>query len=314
MAYTKNTAKKSNGGSVPHVLLKLSSTQISGVDRQRRKALTASKVTPVGGGDFEKRDAHHKALTTAKAGDLEKRSGHNEYCILCRDGADSYGDNTLFMCTLCPRVVCRLCLQLPPDIETKVLQEDVSFCSNKYNTVVHDACICCHIKMEPGSAYFGFYNANCLLVLDRFLPINGALKVSDPFEFAHAFLKPYYAGDGIKYLEVYYDIGTDAKLCPYHSKIWQIIKGLKNSFVWEHVIIGMSTHTNDNYGDPFTGYEDDNSKVYVSTPVNDFLEIILKPWQSIINSAQESYLWMLCCGSLVTNLDSFHGLQEAVVW
>ncbi|KAG1857787.1 hypothetical protein F4604DRAFT_1931277 [Suillus subluteus] len=302
MACTKNTAKKSNGGSAPRVLLTTSrtgKTGTSGVDAQRRKALTASKVTTVGGGDLEKRNAHHKALTAAKAtlpmggGDLDKLGGHNE---------------------------------LPPELETKVLQEDVSF-----------RCICCHIKMEQGGAYFGFYNANGLPALDRFLPINGALELSElakisaapvifkhlilvdlsvagsPLEFAHSFLKPYYTGDSIKYLDVYYDIGSDAKAAPYRSKVRNIIKGLKNSFVWERVVIGISTHTDEDFGNPFIGYEDGDTNNYLSTSVDDFLEIILQPWQTIIDHAQESYLWMLCCGSLVNNSDSFHGLQEAVV-
>jgi hypothetical protein len=203
------------------------------------------------------------------------------------------------MCALCPRVVCRLCLQLPPDIETKVLQEDVSF-----------RCICCHLKIEQSAAYFvsffvccsclidnitslqGFYKSNGLPFLDKFLSVTGALEVSaraeisaapvifihlilvdfgvagSPFEFAHSFLKPYYSGDGIKYIEVYYDIGTDVKLAPYRTHIRQIIKGLKNSFTWERVVIGLSTHTDEDFGDPFAGYGDE-SKGYVSTPVND---------------------------------------------
>ncbi|KAG1838475.1 hypothetical protein C8R48DRAFT_782389 [Suillus tomentosus] len=330
MARTKNTAKKCTGGSAPSVLLKISRVQLSGGDHQKMKALSATRgALPVGGGDLEKRNSQHEALTTTRAAtseDLEIRSAHNEYCILCRDGAEHYEDNTLFMCALCPRVVCKLCLQLPPDIETKVLQEDVSF-----------RCICCHLKMEQSAAYFGFYKSNSLPFLDKFLSVTGALEVSaraeisaapvifihlilvdfgvagSPFEFAHSFLKPYYSGDGIKYIEVYYNIGTDVKLAPYRTHIRQIIKGLKNSFTWERVVIGLSTHTDEDFGDPFAGYGDD-SKGYVSTPVNDFLDIILQPWQSIIDHAQESYLWMLCCGSLVNNLDSFHGLQEAVVW
>ncbi|KAG2111726.1 uncharacterized protein F5147DRAFT_651353 [Suillus discolor] len=305
---------------------------------QKMKALSATRgALSVGGGDLEKRNGQHEALTATRAAtseDLEIRSAHNEYCILCRDGAVHYEDNTLFM----------LCLQLPPDIETKVLQEDISF-----------RCICCHIKMEQSAAYFGFYNSNGLPFLDKFLSVTGALEVSarakisvalvifiylilvdfevaayslflvpgvsvilttvPQFEYqliseirdstwergtayelrpksfrsdpprVQPYIKPYYSGDGIKYVEVYYDIG------------------LKNSFIWERVVIGVSTHTDEDFGDPFTGYGDD-SKGHVSTLVND---------QSIIDHAQESYLWMLCCSSLINNLDSFHGLQEAVV-
>ncbi|KAG0693968.1 hypothetical protein DFH29DRAFT_1006760 [Suillus ampliporus] len=309
MARTKMTAKKSNGGSAPRVLLKASRTRVSGGQGQGKKASSTTKGTlPVGGGD------------------LEKSFVHNEFCIICRDGAERSEENTLFMCALCPRVVCKMCLQLPPDMHTKVLQEDISF-----------RCICCHIKMEQSGAYFGFYNANGLPLLDRFLAINGALEVSEqaeisaapvlfihlilvgfhpaasPFEFAHTFLKPYFADRSCQYLEIYYDIATDAKLAPYRTQVRQMIKGLGKSFTWERVVIGVSTHTDNQFGDPFTGYGDDDPKGYVSTPVNDFLEILLQPWQGIIDQAEESYLWMLCCGSVVTNSESFLGLQDAVL-
>ncbi|KAG1777143.1 hypothetical protein EV702DRAFT_1045535 [Suillus placidus] len=264
MVRIKHTAKKSNGGSVPHVILNFArATGTLGVEHQRRQALTASKATTVGGGDVEKRNACHKALSSTKA-TLPMAGGHNE---------------------------------LPPDLETTVLQEDISF-----------RCVCCHIKMDQPGTYFGFYHTNSAPVLDRFLPINVS---SSPMEFVHMFLKSYYTGGGLTYLDVIYDIGTDEKLAPYCNQVCKMIRGLKNSFAWERVVIGMSTHTDEDYGDPFIEYED--TKEYHSTGVNDFLEIILQPWQGIINCAQESYLWMLCCGSLVNNKDSFHGLQEAVV-
>ncbi|KAG1767505.1 hypothetical protein EDD22DRAFT_844465 [Suillus occidentalis] len=153
--------------------------------------------------------------------------------------------------------------------------------------------------MDQPGAYFGFYHTNGTPVLDS------------PMEFIHTFLKSYYTGGSLAYLDVVYDIGTDEKLDPYRNQVRKMIRGLKNSFAWERVVIGVSTHTDEDYRDPFIGYED--TKEYHSTGVNDFLEIILQPWQGIIDHAQESYLWMLCCGSLVNNKDSFHGLQEAVV-
>ncbi|KAG1736067.1 hypothetical protein EDD22DRAFT_852300 [Suillus occidentalis] len=290
-------AKKSNGGSVPRVILNFArATGTSGVQRQRRQALTASKATTVGGGDVEKRNACHKALSSTKA-TLPMAGGHNEFCILCRDGAECYEDNTLFL--------------------------------------DHSPARGHLFQMDQPGAYFGFYHTNGAPVLDRFLPINGALEVSEraeissapvlfihlilvdftvsgsPMEFVHTFLKSYYTGGGLAYLDVVYDIGTDEKLDPYRNQVRKMIRGLKNSFAWERVVIGVSTHTDEDYGDPFIGYED--TKEYHSTGVNDFLEIILQPWQGIIDHAQESYLWMLCCGSLVNNKDSFHGLQEAVV-
>jgi hypothetical protein len=61
MVRTKNTAKKSNGGSAPRVILNFPrASGASGVERQRREALTSSKASTVGGGDVEKRNARHK--------------------------------------------------------------------------------------------------------------------------------------------------------------------------------------------------------------------------------------------------------------
>ncbi|KAG2739974.1 hypothetical protein P692DRAFT_20754205, partial [Suillus brevipes Sb2] len=41
--------------------------------------------------------------------------------------------------------------------------------------------------------------------------------------------------------------------------------------------------------------------------------IVLTPWQSLLDHADESYLWLFCCGSIVNNTSSFAGLQRAVL-
>ncbi|KAG1882279.1 hypothetical protein F4604DRAFT_1678671 [Suillus subluteus] len=254
-----------------------------GVDSRRRKALTRLQ-------GFDRCQGH---LAYGRW-DLANTSVHNEYCIVCRDGAGRYEENTLFMTTSL---------------------SGAFVATSRWN---------------KAGAYFGFYNANHLPVLDMFLPINGALEVSEraeisaatvifihlilvdftvagsPMEFAHSFLKPYYTGDHIHYLNVYYDIGTDAKLPAYRSNIQKIMKGLKKSFVWERVVIASLLTLMRILETLFLG-------AISALRSNDFLEIILQPWQTLIDAAQESYLWMFCCGHLVTNLDSFHGLQEAVV-
>jgi hypothetical protein len=106
-------------------------------------------------------------------------------------------------------------------------------------------------------------------VLFIHLILVGFHPAASPFALAHTFLKPYFSGASIQYLEIYYDIATDAKLAPYRNQVRQMIKGLGKSFVWERVVIGVSTHTDNQYGDPFTGYGDDDPTAYVSTPVND---------------------------------------------
>ncbi|KAG2066239.1 hypothetical protein BDR04DRAFT_1121332 [Suillus decipiens] len=279
----------------------------------------------MGGGDLEKRNAHHKALTAAKATLPIRRWGLGQTSSAYSAGMVQSAMKTIpSSYALCAPECC--CLIWRP-----------KSCKRTSHLGAYVA-----IKMEKSGTYFGFYNANGLLALDRFLPINSALELSElaeisvvpvifihlilvnlsvassPFKFAHSFLKPYYTGHGIKYLDVYYDIGSNAKATPYCSEVQKIIKGLKNLFIWECVVISISTHTDEDFSNSFIRYEDGDTNNYLSASVDDwrllqFLEVILQPWQSIINHAQESYLWMLCCGSLVNNSDSFHALQKAVV-
>ncbi|KAG1742098.1 hypothetical protein EDB19DRAFT_1827760 [Suillus lakei] len=251
---------------------------------------------------------------------------HNGFCILCRDGSASFQENPLFMCNHCPRVMCRLCMELPLDTEDVILGEDVSF-----------MCICCHMKVaEEGAPYFGFYYPDGTTVLKSFLRIQASLEVSvlaeisaapilfihlvlidfkttgSPFPFAHSFLQPYFTSGGIEYCEIAYDIisAPDA----YLKTVAQIIKTLNKAFVWECIVIGISTHTDNDQGDIFAGYSDDGGdKHYVSAGSDQFLEFVLRPWQSVLDCAKETYLWLLCCGSLVNNTDAFAGLQSAVV-
>ncbi|KAG1864102.1 hypothetical protein C8R48DRAFT_672813 [Suillus tomentosus] len=214
MACTKNTAKKCTSGSAPHVLLKIAAAGLA----QHKKALANTKDT-MGGGDVENRTVYHNEM----------------------DSAEHFEENTLFLYTLCPRVISRLFLKLLPTIEVKVLQEDISY-----------------------TLYFGFYNANGLPLLT---------VATSLFQFTHNFLKPYFTSGSIDYVKIYYDIGTDTKLTPYWTKFCQLIKGLKNLFIWEYVVIGVSTHTDEEYEDFFTGYEDYDPKGYISTPVNDLLRM-----------------------------------------
>ena len=70
-----------------------------------------------------------------------------QFCIICRDGAAPFADNTLYMCDFCPRVMCRLCMELPPGLDDTCLQENVKF-----------QCICCHIgTQQHGRARSPYY-------------------------------------------------------------------------------------------------------------------------------------------------------------
>ncbi|KAG1764498.1 hypothetical protein EV702DRAFT_1051327 [Suillus placidus] len=281
MAHTKQTARKSNGGSAPRVNLKVTST-------------SSKRVS----GDVE------------QGMEICKMVHHNGFCILCRDGSASFEENTLFMCNHCPRVMCRLCMQLPLGAEDMILKH--------------------------GTPYYGFYNANGTTVLESFLWIHASLEVSSkaqlsaapvifihlvlvdfettasPFLFAHSFLQPYFTSGGCEYHEIAYDIISDVHA--YRKAVHQTLKALKNSFVWERVVVAISTHTDNDEGDPFAGYSyDGNLKCYGGTATDDFLDIVLSPWQSLLDHGDESYLWLFCCGSIVNNSNSFAVLQRAVV-
>ncbi|KAG1897765.1 uncharacterized protein F5891DRAFT_1191689 [Suillus fuscotomentosus] len=288
MACTKNTAKKCTGGSAPHVHLNILKTAAKSLSRE---------------------------LAGGQSLEMSKLVHHNEFCIFCWDGSASFKENTLFMCNHCPRVMCCLCMRLPPGTEDTILNEDVSF-----------KCICCHIALEQqGALYYGFYHANGVPVLKSFLQVHASLELSScaelsaapvifihlilvdfnttasPFSLAHSFLQPYFTSGGIEYCEIAYNIVSDAS--SYRKTVRQIIKDLKNLFAWEHVVVG----------DPFAGYSLDGEKHYAGTPTEDFLEGILSPWQSLLDHANETYLWLLCCGAIVNNSDLFAGLQRAVV-
>ncbi|KAG1819878.1 hypothetical protein EV424DRAFT_1616755 [Suillus variegatus] len=181
----------------------------------------------------------------------------------------------------------------------------------------------------------GFYHTNGVPVLESFLQVHASLELSSraelsaapvifihlilvdfdisasPFSLAHLFLQPYFTSGGIEYREIAYNIVSDAS--GYRKTICQIIKDLKNSFAWERVVVGISTHTDNDSGDPFARYSLDGEKHYAGAPTEDFLEGILSPWQFLLDHADETYLWLLCCSAIVNNSDSFAGLQRAVV-
>ncbi|KAG1731150.1 hypothetical protein EDB19DRAFT_1831807 [Suillus lakei] len=288
MAHTKMTAKKSDGGSAPHIPLKT------------LKTLKFTKTHPshISGGELE----------GGEPMEVSEMVHHNGFCILCRDGSASFQENPLFMCNHCPRVICRLCMELPLDTEDAILGEDVSF-----------MCICCHMKVaEEGAPYFASLEVSVLAkisaasILFIHLVLIDFKTTRSPFPFTHSFLQPHFTSGGIEYCEITYNIISTPDA--YLKTIAQIIKTLNKAFVWEHVVIGISTHTDNDQGVIFAGYSDDSGdKHYVSAGSDQFLEFVLHPWQSVLDCAKETYLWLLCCGSLVNNTDVFAGLQSAVV-
>ncbi|KAG1866101.1 hypothetical protein F4604DRAFT_1682844 [Suillus subluteus] len=303
MTCTKQTAKKSNGGSVPRVNLKLTSTNSKHVS-----------------GDVE------------QGMEICKPVHNNGFCILCQDGSASFAENTLFMCDHCPRVMCCLCMELPPGTEDTILTEDVTF-----------RCICCHIAMaKHGAPYYGFYYADGTAVLKSFLQIHTSLEFSSkaqlsaapvifihlvlvyfettasPFPLAHSFLKPYFTNGGIEYFEITYNIISAAGA--YCQAVRQMLKALKNSFLWECVVVAISTHTDNDEGDPFAGYSsDDGLKQYGATATDDGCNA---QWFASRSPNSQGVMWRpgpgaascqsnaLPVGGLILGARPLSGLQE----
>ncbi|KAG1790600.1 uncharacterized protein HD556DRAFT_1310397 [Suillus plorans] len=294
MVKSKQTCKKSTGGTAPRIALSL-------------LASTGAVTAP---GELNVREP----------------SEHNEFCLICRDG--SVGEDCLFLCSTCPRVMCSNCMNIPPASAHAVQADDVTF-----------VCISCHVGMErhgraSQSPYFGFYRKGQPL-LPSFLQIRATLEVSlhsqlssaptlmlhlvlvdhdvtgGCFELASEFLRPYFPSGGFEFRSIVFDIGNASKIDEYRLQATAIIQSLMSSN-WARVVVAITNHTDNEHGDPFIGYEG-NKKSYVSARVHSVLDVLLSPWHPLIHGAAESYLWLFSCGALINNVTSFSGLQQAVI-
>ncbi|KAG1784400.1 uncharacterized protein HD556DRAFT_1315116 [Suillus plorans] len=294
MVKSKQTCKKSTGGTAPQIALLL-------------PASTGAVTVP---GELNVREP----------------SEHNEFCLICRDG--SVGEDCLFLCSTCLRVMCSNCMNIPPASACTVQADDVTF-----------VCISCHVGMERhGHAsqlpYFGFYRKGQPL-LPSFLQIRATLEVSlhsqlssaptlmlhlilvdhdvtgGCFELASKFLRPYFPSRGFEFWSIAFDISNASKIDKYRLQATAIVQLLMSSN-WARVIVAITNHTDNENGDPFIGYKG-NKKLYISARVHSVLDVLLSPWHPLIHGAAESYLWLFSCGTLINNVTSFSGLQQAVI-
>ncbi|KAG2028726.1 hypothetical protein BDR03DRAFT_988237, partial [Suillus americanus] len=106
-----------------------------------------------------------------------------------------------------------------------------------------------------------------------------------------------------------FDIATAEKATAYQRKVDKLVRDLLKKHPWSRIVIGITNHTDNVTGDPFAGY---NGEGYIAGAVDNFLAILLKPWQVLIDRADESYLWFFACGALVNNPTSFAALQQSL--
>ncbi|KAG1802413.1 uncharacterized protein BJ212DRAFT_1487371 [Suillus subaureus] len=118
---------------------------------------------------------------------------------------------------------------------------------------------------------------------------------------------PSHPSGGFKFCTVTFDISNSLKITRYQAKASAVVQELKSN--WTCVVVAMTNHTNNNNGDLFIGYKG-KKKAYVLACV---LEILLLPWQSVIDGAEESYLWLFACSALINKPIAFGCLQQAVI-
>ncbi|KAG1838548.1 hypothetical protein DFJ58DRAFT_733799 [Suillus subalutaceus] len=212
---------------------------------------------------------------------------HNEFCIICRDG--SVEDDYLLLCDECPRVVCSQLRHGAPSLHTG---HHVTTCDLPYTMASIETRSCYSTPSSQSVPPSNYLLRYCGRGIRTGLPFFEAL----------------FPNGGLVYQEVMFDVGTVSKVKTYQASVDNLVRTLSTNN-WKRVVFGISNHTNNTHGDPFVGY--DKNK-YVATPVDNFLDIILAPWQVLVDHAAESFLWFFSCGALVNNAESFSKLRVSV--
>ncbi|KAG2737127.1 hypothetical protein P692DRAFT_20883918, partial [Suillus brevipes Sb2] len=238
MVKSKQTCKKSTGGTAPRIALPIPSS----------KPVPAPREMEV---------------------DVCEQFQHNEFCLICRDG--SVEEDRLFLCNTCPRVMCSHCMAIPPAAADAIESKGVSFVciSCHIGRERHGR--------ASYSPYFGFYQKGRPL-LPSFLPIRGTFEVSlhsqlssasilmlhlilvdhdasgGCFELVSDFLRPYFPNGGFDVHTVAFNIGNDSRIDKYQLQASSIVRTLMDSN-YARVVVAITNHTDNDHGDPFIGYQ-----------------------------------------------------------
>ncbi|KAG1761233.1 hypothetical protein EDD22DRAFT_847911 [Suillus occidentalis] len=174
---------------------------------------------------------------------------------------------------------------------------------------------------SPGRRHYlqKFYK-NSRLLLNTFLPLTATLELpmqaqissvpiffvhltlvdinitGSPFELGYQFLQSYFFCGSLGYVKIEFDIAIAQKASKYHHEVEKVVKELLKEWLWSHLVMAITNHTDNDCGNPFTGYLNDQ---YVAAEVG--------------THAKESYVWFFCCSTLVNNGVSFTAFQKSVL-
>ncbi|KAI6042106.1 hypothetical protein EDC04DRAFT_2601090 [Pisolithus marmoratus] len=116
--------------------------------------------------------------------------------------------------------------------------------------------------------------------------------------------KPYFAyfpEGGYDFSQLPFNLATPESMEGYDKKASHLANTL---CAYSRVVIFLTTHTDEDRGDLFTGYI---NKEPVAAKAFEFLQLLLKPLTKIVDGADMIFY---VCGSLVTNPQNFNGVKE----
>ncbi|KAI5996824.1 hypothetical protein F5J12DRAFT_785251 [Pisolithus orientalis] len=192
-------------------------------------------------------------------------------------------------------------------------------------------CVACHWKMtrfESPQPYFGFYLSGKPVLKHPLVVIGGfehattsevagnstaiihlhleSLELGHaPVHILHTMLQGYFTQDTYHFSQLPFNFATEESRAAYDTAASKLASSLTT---FAEVVIFLTTHTDEDRGDLFSGME---NKVPIATEVFElqFLHGLLLPFSNIVKGGD---LIFFVCGSTVRKEESFQGLQAAV--
>jgi hypothetical protein len=82
-----------------------------------------------------------------------------------------------------------------------------------------------------------------------------------PIDTVNSYLSSFFPNGGLRFIEVIFDLGTDAKLMTHSQQYEKLANDVMDDCNYQSVCIAITDHTDDNTGDPFLGYSRGSSYV-----------------------------------------------------
>ncbi|KAI6101784.1 hypothetical protein F5141DRAFT_1065758 [Pisolithus sp. B1] len=265
MARTKQSARKVTGGHAPRVNLEV-------LQKKKAKAKAASKKPPL------------------------KIQAKDNAVIICLDGGE------MWICDEegCHRVVCHGCLIVSEESLQKTKNDPkpyMGFYSKGEPALSTPPII-------PG----GFHHAMTSQAAPHptallHLHLEGLAQDIGHSQVAmlHSFLQAYFPQGDYNFSQLSFNLGAPESMDAYDKAASDLANTLS---AYSRVVLFLTTHSDEDRGDLFTGYINKKPVAYKVLP---FLQLLLKSLSKIINGAD---IIFYVCGSVVTNPQSFNGVKE----